>query len=172
VGALTRYKDLSEKGAHQTRRHEGMGAEGMGDIARVVTEKEKPTKLIAAGSVQPPHLAKPLPKQCLPEPTYEQLTADEGILSGAGLSKRQISGSMGGFIHHLRSCVPDGSYGEFTLTATMTVGCDGRVKDAEMDGPLPPAIGRCMESTLQAAAFPAHDLPDGLTFQYPIRLTL
>ena len=170
VGALTRYGDLPQQGVHQTTQRQGIDAEGMGEISRAVPEK--PTKLFASGPVKTPSLAKPLPKQCLPEPTYEQLTADDGVLSGTGLSKRQISSSMGGFIHHLRSCVPDGSYGEFALTARMTVGCDGRVIDAEMDGPLPPAVGSCMESALQAAAFPAHDLPDGLTFEYPIRLTL
>jgi len=122
-------------------------------------------------AVNAPNLRRPAAKRCLSGPKASDLTVDEGHIASEGLSIDQIRRSMNGFVRHTMACFPKGTRGSFTFSTEITVGCDGRVTDVWVanDGGLPPAVSQCISGTLGYASFPAHALPDGMTFQYPIQ---
>ena len=57
-----------------------------------------------------------------------------------------------------------------TLGLSITVACTGRVATVRVtdDGGLDASLVSCITDTLRYAPFPAHDLPDGETFGYPM----
>ncbi len=122
-------------------------------------------------AVNAPNLRRPAAKRCLAGPNAADLTSDDGFMASEGLSINQIRSSMNGFIRHTMACFPKGTRGSFTFSTEITVGCNGRVSDVWIgnDGGLPPAVSQCIADTLGYASFPAHALPDGMTFQYPIQ---
>jgi len=121
--------------------------------------------------VRPPALTRPPARRCLDEPTAADLSSDRGYLTSEGLTADQIRGVMSGFVQHTMHCIPKGTRGTFSFAAEITVGCDGRVADVQVarDGGLPARVSRCISQTLAFASFPAHALPDGMAFQYPIK---
>ena len=117
-------------------------------------------------------LARPAAKPCLAEPTGEGL-ADEGIVSSAGLDGDTVRTVMRGFVGNTLACVPAGTAPNGTLTTEIRVGCDGVVAEVRVSDPggLPEDLVTCVRETLTYAEFPAHDLPDGYTFTYPVTFT-
>lgn len=115
----------------------------------------------------PPPLRMPAAKPCHAAPTGEGL-ADEGAVASAGLSYEQVKASMDAFAPTTLRCVPEGTAGR--LETKIVAGCDGRVKSVEIGatGGLPADVVDCVTDTLRYAEFPAHGLPDGEVFEYPL----
>ena len=87
-----------------------------------------------------------------------------------GLKADQVRGGMSRIVRHTLSCIPRGTRGEFTVTVEVTAGCDGTVTDVWLanSGGMPAPVTSCITQTIYFASFPAHALPDGALFQYPI----
>lgn len=116
-----------------------------------------------AGLTMPPEHA------CLAGPT--DVAADEGMAASVGLSEDQVRAAMDAFVGRTLRCVPDGFASDGTIAAEITVACTGRVAavDVTDDGGMPADMVACVRDTLRYTPFPAHDMPDGYTFGYPLR---
>lgn len=112
-------------------------------------------------------LSRPRPKPCLSGPTGDAL-GEVGTVASEGLSYAQIKSAMDGIAPHTLSCVPEGLNGR--LETKIVVGCDGIVRDVETGatGGLPTEVVACITERLAFAEFPAHALPDGEIFEYPL----
>ncbi len=123
----------------------------------------------AAGlSPEPGRLSMPSPKPCLDPPTGEGLP-EEGMTSSRGLEAGEVRSAMSAVVSYALPCFADAPSGALVLS--VTAGCDGRVSDIRVDddGGYPTDVVGCVVETLRNAEFPAHDLPDGYTFTYPVR---
>ena len=80
---------------------------------------------------------------------------------------------MDAFLPTVQRCI-EGDWPEGTVQLSITVACTGRVARVVVadGGGLPDSLTRCIADTVRYAAFPAHDLPDGETFTYPMRFSL
>lgn len=122
-------------------------------------------------TIRVPKLAKPAPKRCLSGPTEADLKGDNSIAMARGLTASQVRTGMSRVTRYTLQCFPSGTRGAHTVTVEVTAGCDGTVKDVWLanSGGLPSPITSCITQTIYAASFPAHALPDGALFQYPIQ---
>lgn len=122
------------------------------------------SKPVTAGS-----LTLPAEKACLSGPTLEGGGDELELAASQGLSRAQVSTAMRAFLPKLQRCIDD-DWPEGTLRLSITVACTGRVKTVQVDdsGGLDAALVACATDTLRYAPFPAHDLPDGDTFGYPV----
>lgn len=125
----------------------------------------------AEGTLQPP-----APKPCLAGPSADDLdnNGDEAAFAAsAGLSEAQISTAMNGFLPTLSRCLVPGEPTQGVLLLDITVACSGVVSGVDVldDDGLPAGVVSCVPKTLRAAPFPAHDMPDGMTFRYPMRFS-
>lgn len=120
-------------------------------------------------AVRTPSVRKPAPKRCLRQSTRAN-TGEDGMSAGKGLSSSQIKASLGRTLGLSRRCMPSGTSGQINIIVEIKVGCDGRVKNVYPinQGGVPKNIMSCIETVLGSTSFPAHDLPDGQSFQYPI----
>lgn len=116
-----------------------------------------------------PKLAKPAAKACLRGPTGAGLGENDVAMS-QGLSIDQVRRATSAFVKHTLGCIPVDS-GSASITTEITVGCDGRVTDVSVSesGDLSDASVKCIVDTMYYAPFPAHDMPDGFTFGFPMR---
>ena len=116
-------------------------------------------------------LRAPASRACLGPPDAE--IAGEGftMVGSRGLDAEAVRAAMATFNPNLFQCVPPDSAPNGTLELSITVGCDGRVSEVEVvsDDDLPPSMVRCVQEILELAPFPAHDLPDGERFLYPMQ---
>lgn len=115
-------------------------------------------------------LRMPDAKPCLAGPD-EATLGENGLefAASAGLSYTETKAAMDVFLPRLGRCVPEeGASG--TASLELTVGCSGRVAEVRMldSGGLPADMVSCVRETLRYAEFPAHDIPDGFTFAYPL----
>lgn len=111
-------------------------------------------------------LAMPAAKACLAGPSGDGL-ADDAAVASAGLSHGQVKASMDAFLPITLRCVPQGTSGR--MQTKIRVGCNGLVDLVEVESSgLPDEVTACVQETLAFAEFPAHDLPDGELFQYPL----
>jgi hypothetical protein len=136
-------------------------------------QKRKHTRTgsrLAVGPAPPPAqaLALPPPQPCRPPP---EVVGEHGIAASAGLTDAEVAAAMSAFIQNTLRCVPAGWTTDGTLLVAVRVGCDGRVAavDVEDDGGLPAEMVRCAADVLRYAPFPAHDQPDGFSFEFPLR---
>lgn len=103
------------------------------------------------------------------------LTLDESelgeldMVASKGLSYAQTKAAMDAFLPTLGRCFGDEAV-DGSVTYELTVGCSGRVAEVRVinSSGLPDAILGCARDTLRYAEFPAHDMPDGFTFAYPM----
>lgn len=111
----------------------------------------------------------PAAKACLPPPDGEGL-GDAGSVSSRGLSTEEVSAAMRAFLPTTLRCTPEGEVLEGTVVAELRVGCDGRVARVDIadGGGLPDPVVACVKDTLRYAPFPAHDVPDGFAFEFPL----
>ena len=112
----------------------------------------------------------PRAKRCLGGPDVGSLNEERGMMTNQGLSSNQISNAMNNFFPQLSDCMPD-VWPTASIEVDFNVGCDGRVSYVRItkeDG-LDFDIQTCLEDSFQYAEFPAHDLPDGMDFSYPIQ---
>jgi len=113
-------------------------------------------------------LHRPKPKPC-------KTLTDEGgeLVMSQGLPEDEIRGAMNAFLPNALRCVPDGWTTDGTIDTRVTVGCDGVVDTVEVldGGGFPADMVRCVKETIGYTPFPAHDQPDGMVFDYPVRLS-
>jgi murein DD-endopeptidase MepM/ murein hydrolase activator NlpD len=114
-------------------------------------------------------LTLPTEQPCLAGPTLDGSDDDPAFAGSAGLSREQVRQAMNGFLPTLNRCVT-GDWPTGTLNLSITVACTGRVDRVRVQdaGGLDAALVTCITETLRYAPFPAHDLPDGETFGYPM----
>ena len=135
------------------------------------------------GALPPPETAPsaqawslPPEEPCLagPDPDAVGAAGDEAAFAASvGLSHGQVKASMDAFLPGLSRCLTPGEPAVGTLDLEITVACTGRVAAVSVldDDGLPPALVSCLTGGLRHADFPPHDMPDGYTFGYPMRLS-
>lgn len=127
----------------------------------------------SGGGTETPRLALPPEKPCLAPPTLEG-TAEDSMAASQGLTEDQVRAAMNGFVHHTLACLRDvEAYPAAVLDLEIRVACTGRVAEVRVvdPGDWMPDVARCVQDVLRHAPFPAHDLPDGDSFRYPLRFT-
>lgn len=107
-----------------------------------------------------------------PEPCVSLDTAigEQGMVASAGLDRAQVKGALDPILQHALSCQPDEGVTALSLTFSIRVACTGVVDDVDvLDGDVASAgYLDCVRDVLRHADFPAHDLPDGMRFTYPV----
>lgn len=119
-----------------------------------------------------PDLERPRPKRCLGGPL--DVAEEDGMAASQGLSQGDASVALNGFVHHVLPCLSgEGAQPAGTLRLEITVACSGVVDEVRVleAGDWPSGVASCVSETLEYAEFPAHGLPDGDTFEYPLRFT-
>lgn len=114
---------------------------------------------------------RPAPKACLSGPSGDDL-GEAGAAASQGLDGDDVRAAMRGFVGHtLRCFAADAPSG--TVGTELVVGCDGVVRSVEItnDGGFDAATVACVRDVLGRTPFPAHDLPDGDRFAYPLVYT-
>jgi hypothetical protein len=97
---------------------------------------------------------------------------DAAFAASVGLDSAQVWRALSAFEPNLARCLgADDAAG--TADLEVTVACTGRVAVVSVldDGGLPGPLVRCVAETLMYAPFPTHDMPDGLTFGYPVTVS-
>jgi hypothetical protein len=120
----------------------------------------------AAPSIRRPRPGPASPKACLPPPTGAD--GEAGMAASAGLSPDDVRASLDAVGPALAACAPPGRSGQVDLV--VVVDCTGVVRSVVPQG-APPAdadVVGCLVEQLQRASFPAHALPDGERFVYPL----
>jgi murein DD-endopeptidase MepM/ murein hydrolase activator NlpD len=115
-----------------------------------------------------PRLELPPEQACLSGPT--EVSGDDGMAASKGLDEGDVRRTMSAFVPNtLRCMTPETPSGSLDLD--ITVACTGRVARVEISGGsgFPPAVAGCIQDVMRYAPFPAHDLPDGYEFGYPLR---
>lgn len=135
---------------------------------------------VAAPDVPKPQPAKrkrvtkrrPKAKPCVQGPSLDDLDNDEVDIRGSqGLEYQQLRTAMGSFPSLVGDCF-EGPWPSATVMTSIVVGCSGVVQHVKVldGGGLEEGVLNCMSETLRLVEFPAHDMPDGFTFQYPIQI--
>lgn len=118
-------------------------------------------------------LTLPDPKPCLDPPTGLADDPGEGLstVASQGLKPAQVKSAWDAFVPHTTACLPDDFRGSATVQLDLTIGCDGRVTDAQVfsGGGLSREVQDCLADRARYAAFPAHDLPLGEQARVPVR---
>jgi len=115
---------------------------------------------------EPPALTLPAPQECV-----QALFADDPEFAVfEGLSIDQIRDSVDAFIPSLHDCVPAGARLDGAMELEIVVACDGRVDSVSVENAarMPESVIACVEDSMRYASFPAHDMPDGVLFLYPM----
>ncbi len=110
----------------------------------------------------------PPEKPCLKGPTD---VGDDAMDASAGLDPDAVRTVMHAAVQNTLKCFQGAQ--SVKLMLSVNVACTGRVAKVaiEDDGGATPAIQTCVQDVLKYAAFPAHALPDGDTFEYPLNYT-
>jgi LysM repeat protein len=159
--------------------------DGNGPATRLASNGAKPGhkthtlkvagSLSQAGTSEAPRLEMPSEKRCLGGPSLSELGGeDEALAASSGLDHAQVSGAMNGFVHNTLPCIHAAdAMPTDTLMLEIQVGCNGLVSDVSVveAGDWSSDLTACVAEVLEHAPFPAHDLPDGDVFQYPLRFT-
>lgn len=119
-----------------------------------------------------PDLPIPAAKRCLSGPDGSGM-GDEGMAASQGLDAAQVQRAMNAFLPKVGTCLVDlDPRPSMPLDLAITVGCDGRVTNVTIrnGGDWPSAHASCLTQALERAPFPAHALPDGDTFHYPLTM--
>ena len=134
-----------------------------------VTGTVRPSEAVAEAQLALPPL-----QDCLAGPSIEGNADEHAMAASQGLVYDQISAAMRGFVGNTLPCITEGaSTPEAALVMEITVGCTGRVDHILVldSGDWPADMAQCVTEVLHFAPFPAHDLPEGETFTYPLRFT-
>jgi murein DD-endopeptidase MepM/ murein hydrolase activator NlpD len=98
---------------------------------------------------------------------------EEGDMIGsAGLSMEQVRGSLRSIVGEALRCEADEDATTASITFSILVGCDGVVDAVDISdrGDSSSRYTRCVGDVLRYADFPAHDMPDGMRFTYPVNV--
>ena len=102
--------------------------------AREKTDRPMTGAATGVGAMKP--FPKPQPERCLGGPTLTDLPEDDEDLAMAanqGLDEEQVQVSMGSFTPRLFVCVPSGYKPNGTIDLAITVGCDGIVRNVDVE---------------------------------------
>jgi hypothetical protein len=164
--------------------HDSTDLGSTGLSGRTMTSGQTADKLVLAqrpqanGGVQipntpvaAPHLTKPIPKQCLKGPSAT--VSESGSVTSGGLSVGQINAAMAQIGRYTVKCFPSGTRGTYSVQVEITAGCNGQVSNVFLvdAGVVPSNVTSCLEKTLGYASFPAHSIPGGVTFKYPMKFS-
>lgn len=110
-----------------------------------------------------------------PEPCVEMGTdpAEGEFLMAAGLDEAQIRAAMDPVLPHALKCKPDEGVDMLRLRFGINVGCNGVVDNVWVDDDdgASESYVECVADVLRYADFPAHDMPDGMEFEYPVSVS-
>ncbi len=132
-----------------------------------------PSSAPAAGRVKSTaSFGRPRAKKCLTPASIDLGGGDEmaAMRVGDGLDGAQISGAFKPYLSYLADCQPvDGDDHSGSVTFAISVGCNGLVASLEVadDSLYEPEMIACLEKRLEHVEFPAHDLEEGMYFEYP-----
>jgi hypothetical protein len=116
----------------------------------------------------PPKPRKPKPKPCL---GTADVAGDAGMAASEGLSPAQVSSTMRTAFSAMAQCVAQsGAAPSAPLDLRITVSCGGVVDRVEVADPgdWPADAISCTRAAVELLEFPAHGLPDGDTFEFPL----
>lgn len=123
------------------------------------------TKAFAAAQHMPPLQA------CLAAPTLNGPAGEEPeMVASRGLTRAQILAAMQRALKQTTRCVP-GAWPTGVIDLQIEVACTGRVARVSVSdsGGMDAGLVACVKDTLRYTGFPAHDMPDGFSFGYPMR---
>ncbi len=112
-------------------------------------------------------LSMPGPETCV---KLDTAIGEQGMVASAGLDHEQVKGALDVILPHALGCEPDDGVSSLSMNFEILVGCDGLVDDVDvLDGDMASeSYLACVVDVLEYADFPAHDLPDGMRFTYPV----
>ena len=116
----------------------------------------------------------PKPKPCLDGPDADELTSDDGYTGSKGIEPAVIKSTLDRFLPNINDCLLEHDTLPTTgLLLDFRVGCNGQVADIQVSsaGDWDSNLTDCVTGILRYTPFPAHALPDGERFSYPIRLS-
>jgi len=108
----------------------------------------------------------PQPEPCIP---FDADPGDEGMVAPGGLDRGQVKQALDAVLGHALACGTEGSY---EPVFELLIGCDGVMRSVMLTdgGGADPAITDCIAKVLRHADFPPHDMADGMTVPYPVRV--
>ena len=116
-------------------------------------------------------LRRPSPKPCRKAPEGTDL-AEDGLVASQGLTGSHVREVMSTHLSHTLRCpAAEPSWPTGSVTAELTVACDGTVASVRVlssEG-LASSTVDCVVDVLGYAGFDAHDLPDGYVFTQPVQ---
>lgn len=127
--------------------------------------KNRTTKGAALALHLPPR------KACLAAPTLSGFSGGEPEMAASkGLTGAQVSAAMEQALKQIRRCIT-GDWPVGVIGLQIEVACTGRVAQVLVSdaGGMDAALVACVKDTLRYTDFPAHDIPDGFSFGYPMR---
>ena len=138
--------------------------------ARTKTRRPRHAPAHTAPETQPMTLSRPAPKPCLDGPDLNAIGDEAEMIASVGLSMPQVKASMNNALPYVGNCISAGGWPTGKIDLEITVECNGRVQSVSVlrRNGVSVEIAQCAQTTLQNASFPAHDMPDGFTFQYPM----
>jgi len=98
---------------------------------------------------------------------------DEGdMVASAGLSMEQVRSSLRKIVGEALRCEADDGATTASITFSILVGCDGLVDSVDIEdrGDSSKRYSECVGGVLKYADFPAHDMPKGMRFTYPVNV--
>ncbi len=114
--------------------------------------------------------ARPRPR---PRRRCKPIRGQGDMVAARGLSRAEIQRAVERSFPKINRCLPGSYSGTYEMIVEIDVGCDGRVTNTYTLSPgvLPASVTRCVEKVFRSTRFPAHDMPDGMSFQYPLQFT-
>ena len=99
--------------------------------------------------------------------------AEGEFLMADGLNEAQIRAAMDPILPHALKCEPDEGVDMLRLRFGINVGCNGVVSNVWVDDDdgASERYVECVAAVLKHADFPAHDMPDGMDFEYPVSVS-
>ncbi len=119
-------------------------------------------------------LKMPAAERCVAAPDPDSVGGDGfTVWVSEGLDSEIVSATTSSFLPNFLRCLPAEGSMSGRVVLSVNVGCDGRVARvvvAESAGMSADTLA-CMVKTAAYMDFPAHDLPEGLDFDFPVRLS-
>jgi hypothetical protein len=114
-------------------------------------------------------LSMPSPEACV---AFDADPGEEGMVAPGGLERHQVKPPLDRVLPYALECPRDDA-DSLRVVFELTVGCDGVVDRVVVDqhGGASDAWLDCASEVLRHADFPAHDMPDGMTFSYPVTVS-
>lgn len=148
---------------------------GSGTVAVTTEPKKKPGKTRKRAPEQPTELgnwkvlSKPAAEPCLELDTDP---AEGDMVASAGLSMSAVRSSLRSIVGEALRCEADEGATTASITFSILVGCDGVVDSVDIEDRSDSSkrYAACVADVLEYADFPAHDMPKGMRFTYPVNV--